>query len=191
MKFLQELVRFNRLDDEEEDLPDDDLLDDPEGADPELDTPRDEFDDQDADIVSDLDTDGAEDTPPPNAEGDEFGDAEEDLTGEDHESAEDQDLEGEMSEGEPTEPEDPDRQGLIRTVNKAHLIYKRKTDDGTYDEMWMYNVSNLRDNISVRKAILAGTDILPNRSQSPDGSQSYELWTAGNAEMMLIKGLPQ
>lgn len=190
MKFLQELVRFNRIGDEE-DRPEDDLLDDPESDDPELDTPHDEFDDSDADIVSDLDTDGTEDTPPPNAEGNEFGDAEEDLTGEDHESEEDQGLEGEMGEGEPTEPEDPDRQGLIRTVNKAHMIYKRKTDDGTYDEMWMYNVSNLRDNISVRKAILAGTDIPPNRSQSPDGSQSYELWTAGNAEMMLIKGLPQ
>lgn len=188
MKFLQELVRFNRLDDEEQ--PEDDLVDDPESADPELDASHDDFDAADFDIVGDEDTDGVEDTPPDDFEGEQFGDTEEDLTA-DSENPEDQNLGDEMGDGEPTEPEDPDRQGLIRTVNKAHLIYKRKTDDGTYDEMWMYNVSNLRDNISVRKAILAGTDIPPNRSQSPDGSQSYELWTAGNAEMMLIKGLPQ
>ena len=31
--------------------------------------------------------------------------------------------------------DDPDRQGLIRTVKGAHLVYKRKQEDGTYDEL--------------------------------------------------------
>jgi hypothetical protein len=86
--------------------------------------------------------------------------------------------------------EDPDRQGLIRTVKDAHLVYKRNTEDGTFEELWVYNVSTLRDELNVKKAILAGTDIPPNKTASPDGSQTYEIWSAGNAEMILIRGLP-
>lgn len=85
--------------------------------------------------------------------------------------------------------EDPNRQGLIRTVRGAHLVYKRESDSGTFEELWLYNVTTLQDEMTVRKAILAGTDIPPNKSQSPDGSQTYRVWSAGNAEMLLISGL--
>jgi hypothetical protein len=178
MKFLQELVRFNRLDDDQEDdLPDDDMLDG-------------EFSDE-LPAEDDFDAAFGDASPTEEPDGeDEFGDAPDELGDEEGLVGDEEGLE-DMPEEEPAEPEDPDRAGLIRTVNKAHLVYKRSTDDGTYEEMWMYNVTNLRDEMSVRKAILSGTDIPPNKSQSPDGSQSYELWTAGNAEMMLIKGLPQ
>lgn len=86
--------------------------------------------------------------------------------------------------------DDPDHQGLIRNVKNAHLVYKRETEDGAFEELWIYNVSTLKDELIVKKAILAGTDIPPNKMQSPDGSQSYELWSAGNAELLMIKGLP-
>lgn len=87
--------------------------------------------------------------------------------------------------------EDPDHQGLIRKVENAHLVYKRQTPDGTYDELWVYNVGNNMENeLKIRKAILAGTDIPTNKTTSPDGGQEYEIWTAGNVEMLLIKGLP-
>lgn len=86
--------------------------------------------------------------------------------------------------------DDPDRQGLIRTVKNAHLVYKRETEDGTFDELWIYNLTTLHDELDVKKAILAGTDIPPNKMTSPDGAQTYHMWSAGNAEMILIKGLP-
>lgn len=86
--------------------------------------------------------------------------------------------------------ENPDRQGLIRTIKGAHLVYKRDTEDGTYEELWIYNVTTLKSELDVKKAILAGTDIPTNKIRSPDGSQTYEIWSAGNAEMILIKGLP-
>lgn len=86
--------------------------------------------------------------------------------------------------------ENPNKRGLIRTVKNAHLVYKRETGEGTYEELWIYNVTSLRDELSVKKAILAGTDIPVNKMTSPDGSQTYEVWSIGNAEMILIKGLP-
>lgn len=87
------------------------------------------------------------------------------------------------------EPEDPNRAGLIRTIPKSHLIYKRQQEDGTYEELWIYNVDDLNSQVETRKAILAGTDIPTNKQASPDGKQSYVIWTAGNAEMLKIIGL--
>jgi hypothetical protein len=86
--------------------------------------------------------------------------------------------------------EDPDRQGLVRTVKGAHLVYKREGEDGTYEELWIYNVTTLQDEMIVRRAILAGTDIPINKPSSPDGAQQYKMWSIGNAEMLLITGLP-
>jgi ribosome modulation factor len=86
--------------------------------------------------------------------------------------------------------EDPDRQGLIRKVKSAHLVYKRQTEQGTYEELWIYNAGNIRDELEIRKAILSGTDIPTTKKTSKDGSQEYELWTVGNAEMLQIQGLP-
>lgn len=153
MKFLQELVRFTRVDDEDIE---DDQIDDLVGDENDL-SPSDEFSEEDPSLEG----------------GEEMAD----------------DFQDEMPE-EPSEPEDPNRQGMIRTVKGAHLVYKREVEDGTYHELWQYNISTLRDEITIRKAILAGTDIPVNKAQSPDGSQSFETWAAGNAELLLVKGLP-
>lgn len=89
------------------------------------------------------------------------------------------------------EPQDPNRQGLIRQVPGAHLVYKREGEDGTYEELWIYNLRpSMRDELKVRRDILAGTDIPVNKTSSPDGSQTYEVWTAGNAQLVHIQGLP-
>lgn len=85
--------------------------------------------------------------------------------------------------------DDPNRQGTIRAVKKAHLVYKREGDDG-FEEMWVYNVGSLKDELDIRKAILAGTDIKPGKTVSDDGSQTYSIWSAGNAEVLRITGLP-
>lgn len=106
--------------------------------------------------------------------------------GEDLDQEDTSDLEGVVDQA----TEDPDRQGLIRNVKNAHLVYKRQDDDGTYEELWAYKVGSLRDELDIRKAILAGTDIPINQMQSPDGKQVYHLWSSGNIEMLHIKGLP-
>lgn len=86
--------------------------------------------------------------------------------------------------------DDPDKQGVIRAVDKAHLVYKRSSESGGFEELWVYNIGTLKDDLDVRKAILSGTDIPPNQTTSKDGSQTYTMWSAGNAEMIHITGLP-
>lgn len=87
--------------------------------------------------------------------------------------------------------DDPDYQGVIRHVPRAHLVHKRQQEDGTFNELWIYNIGNdFKKELKIRRAILAGTDIPINKMRSPDNTQSYEIWTAGNAQMMMIKGLP-
>ena len=87
--------------------------------------------------------------------------------------------------------EDPNRQGLIRRVPGAHLVYKRKEEDGTYNELWVYKIQkDIRDDSKVRQQILASTDIPIERMQSDDGTQQYDLWTVGDVQMMNIVGLP-
>ena len=115
----------------------------------------------------------------------------EDFGDEDFEDL-DIDDDGEFNIGDlDDEDDDPDRQGLIRVVPNAHLVYKRSSDDGTFDELWIYNTSDVIDTeLKTRRAILAGTDIPANKLNSPDGSQSYTLWTVGNAQLLHITGLP-
>jgi hypothetical protein len=93
--------------------------------------------------------------------------------------------------GAPTS-EDPNRQGLIRTVKGAHLVYKRKDDTGTFSELWIYPIDQkgIRTEMQIRRDILAGTDIPEKQVSSDDGSQELDLWTAGNAQLILITGLP-
>ena len=85
--------------------------------------------------------------------------------------------------------EDPNHQGLIRTVKNAHLVYKRESEDGTFEELWVFNISELKSDLKIRKAILAGTDIPVNQLTSPDGKQTYSIWTSGNVEFLKISGL--
>lgn len=87
---------------------------------------------------------------------------------------------------------DPDKQGVIRVVPNAHLVYKRENEEGTYDELWVYNTdADLKNELAIRRNILAGTDIPPKKTKSEDGQQSFELTTMGNAQMLNITGLPQ
>lgn len=98
---------------------------------------------------------------------------------------------GEVDNLASTAMEDPNKQGVLRKVDGARLVYKRQTENGAYEELWQYNISksNAPDSFKRRRAILAGTDIPPNKSTSPDGSQSYEVWTTTNAELVRIRGL--
>lgn len=96
------------------------------------------------------------------------------------------------TEVEHTFPDNPNKQGIIRRVDKAHLVYKRQTPDGTFEELWVYNIGpDMRDELTIRRNILAGTDIPAQKTRSPDGSQSYSLTTLGNGQLLLIKGLNQ
>lgn len=77
-----------------------------------------------------------------------------------------------------------------RYVKGAHLVFKRASEDGSYDELWIYPTVDVKTDVAVRKAILGGTDIVPGSTSSEDGSQHCETWTAGNAQMLFITGLP-
>jgi len=88
--------------------------------------------------------------------------------------------------------DDPQGQGVIRVIKNAHMIYKRQNEEGTFDELWIYNIQNkMQDELEIRRDILAGTDIPPRRQSSEDGKQSYRLTTIGNAQYLEITGLPQ
>jgi hypothetical protein len=90
-----------------------------------------------------------------------------------------------------TKNKDPDKQGLIRKIDGAHLIYKRVNEDGTYNELWMYNVSRGNKNeYDIRSEILASTDIEQKSGVSASGNQKYILWTNNNVQMMQVTGLP-
>lgn len=89
------------------------------------------------------------------------------------------------------EPDNPDRAGFIRVVQNAHLIYKRQSENGTFEELWMYNIhDDTNDELEIRRDILAGTDIPPKKTKSEDGVQTYTSTTMGNAQMLKISGLP-
>lgn len=113
------------------------------------------------------------------SEGDEFGDSE--LGMEDEEFGD-----------EFGEEEDSDFQGDIRTVRGANLVYKRKAEDGNFEELWIYNVGkDIKHETKIRHAILAGTDIDPSAQESEDGEQRADTTTAGNVQFLHITGLPQ
>lgn len=106
-------------------------------------------------------------------------------------SRDEEDLEDDVLDDEfGDENADPDRQGLIRSIPGARLVYKREENDGTYAEMWIYSTSELRKAMEVRKAILSGTDIPAGARKSTDQLQSYETWASGNIEVLVIYGLP-
>lgn len=101
------------------------------------------------------------------------------------------DLEDEDLEDEDLEDDDPNKQGVIRKVTSAHLVYKRKDEEGTYEELWIYKLNGeFKDELEIRRDILAGTDIPQNKMKSEDGAQSYQLWTSGNVQWLNITGLP-
>lgn len=87
--------------------------------------------------------------------------------------------------------EDSDFQGNIRTVAGASLVYKRPTENGNYEELWIYNVGeDISSESKIRRAILAGTDIPPTSTESDDGTQQSSADTVGNVQFLHITGLP-
>lgn len=86
---------------------------------------------------------------------------------------------------EPTE--DQDRQGDIRTIPSAHLVYKRKNENSLYDELWIYK-QNQHDTWTMKTydAIIAGSDIPKGSSTSEDGAQSVERWEVGDPKDTLV-----
>lgn len=85
--------------------------------------------------------------------------------------------------------ESHDKMGLIRKIKGAHLVFKRQVEDGTYTEMWIY-YDDIINSTNVRQEILAGTDIDPKTGFSEDKQQTYEIWSPGNVEILVITGLP-
>lgn len=85
---------------------------------------------------------------------------------------------------------DPDKQGVIRTIDGAKLIYKRKSDDGAYEELWVCGSTNPRRAYKIKRDILAGTDIDNDQQSSTDSSQRQEIWNVGNVQFVKISGLP-
>lgn len=87
--------------------------------------------------------------------------------------------------------DDPNRIGIIRTVDDAHLVYKRQTSNGTFEELWIYKLGDsIKSSDKIKHAIIAGTDIPTGQMRSPDGSQKYEVTTMGDAQYIKITGLP-
>lgn len=86
--------------------------------------------------------------------------------------------------------QDPNGQGIMRTVDKAHMVYKRQMEDGKFEELWVYNSGDrINDALAVRREILSGTDIPRGHTKSEDGQQSYTLTTMGNAQLLHVTGL--
>jgi len=85
---------------------------------------------------------------------------------------------------------DPNRQGSIRTVKNAHLIYKRQNDTNNYDELWVYKIDNrLKDELDIKNSIISGSDIPVNSLKSENGEQYYDIWHVGNVVFLKIFNL--
>jgi hypothetical protein len=96
-----------------------------------------------------------------------------------------------MEDDPEEDDEDPNKQGVIRKVKGAHLVYKRQDEEGTYEELWIYKLTGeVKDDLEIRRDILAGTDIPQNKTKSEDDTQSYDLWTSGNVQWLKISNLP-
>ena len=180
-KLLLELLKVSRISDEE-DVPK--APEESEGDDLEDDTNPDAELDMDTELGGEEPVEGGE-------EGDdEFSDFD-DLLPDEEGELDDEGMPPEEGEGDPEQQGDPNRAGVIRHVKGAHLVYKREQEDGTYEEMWMYNSGEFKKDIETKQAILAGTDIPKNATQSPDGAQEVSMWSAGNVDIVKITGLPQ
>ncbi len=124
--------------------------------------------------------------PGDNNSDDQEGQAEDNQTSDDEMNTDDKsDIKGVVDKA----TENPDKQGAIRFVPGAHLVYKRQSKDGTYEELWMYKNEDVKKALGTRRDIISGTDIPVNKSVSDDNLQSYTIWTTGNVEILHITGL--
>jgi len=153
-------------------------LQDPTIPDDQVQEPADEEDDQDVEaFANSFDDDFATDDVP---------------VGDDGSEQEDTDGLAPDNGDDASNSQDPNYQGMIRTVRGAYLVYKRKESNGTYEEVWLYNVGkDLQKETAIRRAILSGTDIDPNTHASDNGEQKAKTWTTGNVQYLTISGLSQ
>lgn len=151
-----------------------------------------EFDDSEFDFDSNADeSDGTDDDFEFDFDGNGFGDTEGEKENQEGEFGDEGENAEFSFEKESLAPEDENFQGNVRSVAGANLVYKRKTEDGNFEELWVYSVGNdIRKETQVRKAILAGTDIVPSQRESEDGEQRSETTTLGNVQYLKIFGLP-
>lgn len=121
------------------------------------------------------------------------------LSGEEDQSYQDSEMDMDLNAGYPEEggmgeedlgEQDPNFQGIIRTVKGANLVYKRESPDNTFTELWIYNVGkDMRQESQIKRAILAGTDLDPTNGASVDGKQNMDLFTLGNIQFLQINGI--
>lgn len=96
------------------------------------------------------------------------------------------DEEGMIDDGE----ENSDKAGMLRSVKGAYMVYKRATPSNNFEELWVYNIGNVKSQTKIRNAILAGTDIDPVTLRSPDNEQMADVWSKGNVQYLHVDGLP-
>lgn len=115
------------------------------------------------------------------------------IEGEDMNSEDDfsDDLDINSDDEEADGEEDLNRQGLIRDIENAYLVYKRKDEDGSFSELWAFKVGDdFRNELKIQNSILSGTDIEDDENVSENNTQQYEIWAVGNLQMIYITGLP-
>jgi hypothetical protein len=139
---------------------------------------------------------------PNDEEGDDFSEEDDfsvDQGGDDFELENEEEDDFSMDQGEDdfgTEDDDfseeteSGNEGLIRTVRGAYLVYKRLTPNNNYEELWIYNLGNVKSQTRIRNAILSGTDVDPVSLNSPEGNQSATTYSKGNIQFLHIDGLP-
>jgi hypothetical protein len=83
-------------------------------------------------------------------------------------------------------------EGLVRAVKGAYLVSKKKQEDETYTEVWMYMVGNkFHNEANIRRSILSATDIDPAEHMSEDESQHAHIVTIGNVQYMTLTGITE
>ena len=81
----------------------------------------------------------------------------------------------------------PNRQGYIRTIKNAHLVYKRQNDTNNYDELWVFKTCDrISDEMNIKKDILSGTDIPLTAETSVNNEQYYDQWYVGDVIFLKI-----
>lgn len=108
----------------------------------------------------------------------------------DEEFSDEDETPDDFQDDEPFEDEDKNKVGLIRSVKGAYLVYKRLAPDNNYEELWVYNISDVKSQTRIRNSILAGTDVDPIKLRSSDGEQSASLYSKGNVQFLHVIGLP-
>lgn len=80
-------------------------------------------------------------------------------------------------------------EGAVRRVPRAKLLWKRKEDSGTFSERWMYLAQSIDDIVTIKRKILAETDIPVNKTSSPSGEQGFVMEQYGDLVFITISGI--